>query len=87
MLEWRDHPPLKLTMLERPASVAPSSTDSRGLTTVDGGDTLDTAVSESSCKYGCCSGFFSATSCVAETAVVTLSCGTWPVSVVPSRAK
>lgn len=46
MLEWRDPPPLTLTMLDRPASVAPSSTDPRGLTTVDG-DALDTAVASS----------------------------------------
>lgn len=50
-LECRDPPPLKLAMLERPASVAPSSTDTdpRGLTSVDG-VALDTATSESSCE-------------------------------------
>lgn len=59
MLECRDPPPLKLAILERPASVAPSSmssidTDSRGLATVDG-VALDTAFSNSSgdsCRSG-----------------------------------
>lgn len=53
VLECRDPPPLKLAMLERPASVAPSSTDTepRGLTTVDG-VALETATSESLCEPG-----------------------------------
>lgn len=73
-LEWRDPKPLKLAMLDLPASVAPSSTDSRGLTTVDGGDALETAVSESSGESARCFWAFpSASSCLVESAKVILA--------------